>query len=82
MIVYKPEGEAFSEIKRYKVAETEKLGGNQILMQGGLHPKFKLDWYEELLSDIRTGLLVVQHGDDLGQMPMCAFQARDDLRVC
>ncbi|WP_068258374.1 cyclic dehypoxanthinyl futalosine synthase [Rubripirellula obstinata] len=37
-----------------KVAETIELGGNQILMQGGLHPKFKLDWYEELLRDIKT----------------------------
>lgn len=36
-----------------KVEETVALGGNQILMQGGLHPKFKLDWYEELLSDIK-----------------------------
>ena len=37
-----------------KVGETERLGGNQILMQGGLHPKYKLDWYEKLLTDIRT----------------------------
>ena len=37
-----------------KVKETVELGGNQILMQGGLHPKFKLDWYEELLNDIRS----------------------------
>lgn len=37
-----------------KVGETVELGGNQILMQGGLHPKFKIDWYEELLQDIRT----------------------------
>jgi len=36
-----------------KVAETVELGGNQILLQGGLHPKFTLAWYEELLSDIR-----------------------------
>ena len=36
-----------------KVKETKELGGDQILMQGGLHPKFKLDWYEELLSDIK-----------------------------
>ena len=36
-----------------KVGETVELGGDQILMQGGLHPKFKLDWYEELLADIR-----------------------------
>lgn len=37
-----------------KVEETVALGGNQILMQGGLHPKFKIDWYEELLCDIKT----------------------------
>ena len=37
-----------------KVAETRALGGNQILLQGGLHPKYKLDWYEELPSDIRS----------------------------
>ncbi len=36
-----------------KVDETVALGGDQILMQGGLHPKYKLDWYEELLTDIR-----------------------------
>ena len=37
-----------------KIGETVELGGNQILMQGGLHPKFKLEWYEELLRDIKT----------------------------
>ncbi len=37
-----------------KVEETVALGGNQILMQGGLHPKYKIDWYEELLSDIKS----------------------------
>lgn len=36
-----------------KVRETAELGGNQILLQGGLHPKFKLEWYEEMLSDIK-----------------------------
>ena len=36
-----------------KIAETVRLGGNQILLQGGLHPKFKLDWYEEMLSEIK-----------------------------
>src|SRR3712207_991290 len=35
-----------------KIQETVELGGDQILMQGGLHPEFKLDWYEELLRDI------------------------------
>lgn len=37
-----------------KVEETVALGGNQLLLQGGLHPKYKLDWYEEMLSDIKS----------------------------
>jgi cyclic dehypoxanthinyl futalosine synthase len=36
-----------------KIRETVELGGDQILMQGGLHPEFKLEWYEELLIDIK-----------------------------
>ena len=36
-----------------KIQETVELGGDQILMQGGLHPDFKLEWYEELLRDIK-----------------------------
>jgi len=36
-----------------KVRQTVELGGNQILMQGGLHPKLKLAWYEQLLRDIK-----------------------------
>ncbi|MBI3464841.1 MAG: dehypoxanthine futalosine cyclase [Planctomycetes bacterium] len=37
-----------------KIQETVDLGGDQILMQGGLHPQFKLEWYEELLRDIKV----------------------------
>ncbi|QDT58888.1 Aminodeoxyfutalosine synthase [Stieleria bergensis] len=37
-----------------KVEETANLGGNQILLQGGLHPKYKLEWYEEMLQDIKN----------------------------
>ncbi|MBL8868319.1 MAG: dehypoxanthine futalosine cyclase [Planctomycetaceae bacterium] len=46
-----------------KVAETVELGGNQILLQGGLHPQFKLDWYEEMLSDIKSKFPMINiHG--------------------
>jgi cyclic dehypoxanthinyl futalosine synthase len=37
-----------------KIEETVALGGDQILMQGGLHPDFGLEWYEELLHDIKS----------------------------
>ncbi|MDR4509146.1 MAG: dehypoxanthine futalosine cyclase [Candidatus Brocadiaceae bacterium] len=36
-----------------KIEETLRLGGRQILMQGGLHPSLKLDFYEELLRSIK-----------------------------
>jgi cyclic dehypoxanthinyl futalosine synthase len=37
-----------------KVEETVALGGDQILMQGGLHPDLPLEWYEDLLRDIKA----------------------------
>ena len=42
------------EVLLQKIQETVELGGDQILMQGGLHPDFKLEWYEELLHDIKS----------------------------
>jgi cyclic dehypoxanthinyl futalosine synthase len=36
-----------------KIEETIALGGDQILMQGGLHPSLKLEWYEDLLRDLK-----------------------------
>ena len=36
-----------------KIDETIALGGDQILLQGGLHPTLPLEWYEALLSDLR-----------------------------
>ncbi|MEM1157963.1 MAG: cyclic dehypoxanthinyl futalosine synthase [Verrucomicrobiota bacterium] len=35
-----------------KVEELVALGGNQILMQGGHHPKLGIDWYLDLLSHL------------------------------
>jgi cyclic dehypoxanthinyl futalosine synthase len=37
-----------------KVRETVALGGDQILLQGGMHPSLKLEWYEEMLRDLRV----------------------------
>ncbi len=50
-----PEGYVLSKEQLYqKMEETVKLGGDQILLQGGLHPKYRLEWYEEMLSDMRS----------------------------
>jgi cyclic dehypoxanthinyl futalosine synthase len=37
-----------------KIAETVALGGSQILMQGGHHPKLTKQWYLDLLSHIKA----------------------------
>ncbi len=46
-----------------KIRETVALGGDQILMQGGLHPHLPLEWYEDLLRDIKAHFPTVNiHG--------------------
>ena len=42
---------SFDEIDR-KIDELIAIGGTQILFQGGVHPKLKIQWYEELVSHI------------------------------
>ncbi|MFZ4521619.1 MAG: cyclic dehypoxanthinyl futalosine synthase [Bacteroidales bacterium] len=36
-----------------KIEEMKRLGGNQLLLQGGLHPKLSIDFYEKLFSDLK-----------------------------
>ena len=36
-----------------KLQELSDVGGVEVLMQGGLNPKLKIEWYEDLLSSIR-----------------------------
>ncbi len=36
-----------------KIEETIALGGNQILLQGGMHPELGIEWCEELLRDLK-----------------------------
>ncbi len=42
----------FDEMDR-KIEETIALGGTQILMQGGHHPRLSMQWYLDLLSHIK-----------------------------
>jgi cyclic dehypoxanthinyl futalosine synthase len=35
-----------------RIDETIALGGTGVLMQGGLHPDFNIEWYENLLSTL------------------------------
>ncbi len=51
------------EVLLEKIAETVAVGGDQILLQGGLHPTLTLEWYEEMLRDIKAAFPQVNvHG--------------------
>ena len=43
-----------TEVILNKIQETIDLGGTGILMQGGLHPELKIEWYEDLLRTIKS----------------------------
>lgn len=51
---------SFKELDE-KIEETLSLNGVQILMQGGLHPDFKIDFYEELLVHIKNKFKIHIH---------------------
>ncbi len=44
---------SFEEIGK-KIEELLDIGGTQILFQGGVHPKLKIEWYEDLVEWIST----------------------------
>ena len=44
---------SIEEIEK-RIDETIGLGGTGVLMQGGLHPDFNIEWYEELLSTLHA----------------------------
>ncbi len=44
-----------------KIRETLALGGTGILMQGGLNPDLKIEWYEDLLRGIKQRFNIWTH---------------------
>ncbi len=44
---------SFEEICK-RIDETIALGGTGVLMQGGLHPDFNIEWYEDLLARLHA----------------------------
>jgi len=44
-----------------KIQETIDLGGTGVLMQGGLHPDLKIEWYEDLFRSIKQRFRIHLH---------------------
>ncbi|HEY6106082.1 MAG TPA: cyclic dehypoxanthinyl futalosine synthase, partial [Anaeromyxobacteraceae bacterium] len=57
---YRPRGHAEAyvlprEQLAQKIDETVRLGGIELLMQGGLHPDLSIEWYEDLFRWVKAG---------------------------
>jgi len=55
---YRPMGHAEGYVLSHevildKIRETVELGGTGVLMQGGLNPDLKIEWYEDMLRTIK-----------------------------
>jgi cyclic dehypoxanthinyl futalosine synthase len=67
-----------------KIEETLALGGTGVLMQGGLHPDLKIDYYENLLSSIKSRypqvhLHCFSAPEVLNIAELCGLTVRDTL---
>ena len=63
---YRPMGHAEGyllpkEVIYQKIPETIGLGGTGVLMQGGLHPDLKIEWYEDLFRAIKQRFPIHLH---------------------
>ncbi|HEY1495052.1 MAG TPA: CofH family radical SAM protein, partial [Candidatus Solibacter sp.] len=63
---YRPPGHAEgyilpNEVIYEKIQETLDLGGTGVLMQGGLHPDLKIEWYEDLFRGIKSRFPIHLH---------------------
>ncbi len=58
-----PEAYVLDKKKLFKkIKETVACGGTQILIQGGLHPEFDINYYVELLKSIKENFNIHVHG--------------------
>ncbi len=63
-----------------KIEETIELGGTGILMQGGMHPDLKIDYYEKLLGSIRERYQIHLHCFSPPEIVVLAKLSRISIR--
>lgn len=62
-----------------KIDATLRLGGTQILIQGGLHPELTIDYYVDLLTSIKQSYKINIHG--FSPPEICFLADRHDLTI-
>jgi cyclic dehypoxanthinyl futalosine synthase len=65
-----------------KIEETIALGGNQILLQGGLHPDLGIEYYEELFRWMKASYPIWIHGLSPAEVQHICRVSRLDLEEC
>lgn len=63
-----------------KIEETIALGGTQILMQGGVHPDLGIEYYEDLLSSIKSRFSIQVHSLSPSEITYVARKAGISVR--
>ncbi len=62
-----------------KIEETLDLGGTALLLQGGHHPNLRIDWYEDLFTDIKRRYPVHLHALSPSEVLHIAHYSKLDL---
>ena len=65
-----------------KIEELRALGGTEILIQGGLHPGLKIDFFEELFHAIKARFPIHIHGLSPAEIIYLAKISHLDEREC
>jgi cyclic dehypoxanthinyl futalosine synthase len=63
-----------------KVAELDACGGTQLLLQGGLHPELRIEWFEQLFGALRRQYPDVQI-HSLSPAEIIHLAAQSDLSI-
>lgn len=73
---------SFEEIDQ-KIEELLEIGGTQILFQGGVHPKLKIEWYEDLVEHIHTKYpQITIHGFSAIELDFIAKVSHISIQEC
>ena len=71
------------EVLFQKIQETLDLGGTGVLMQGGLHPDLKIEWYEDMFRAIKKHYRIHLHAlsapEVLNIAEISALSVRDTI---
>jgi cyclic dehypoxanthinyl futalosine synthase len=66
-----------------KIDELLEIGGTQILFQGGVHPKLKIEWYEDLVEHIHVKYPTITiHGFSSIELDYIAKVSKITIQEC